>query len=163
VSELVSWVPAAVSAAISVAGAAASTVLWFRARSERREAARQAKLAADAAVASESHLARIADAQIEQHETATARLTAEERDPWQLHRGDNEATLYNDTSTPKYNVSVELRVDDQLWNTDEFAYVGPRRQTDLQRYTDVAAPMSATITWHLLEDCSDTIPPQIIT
>lgn len=85
------------------------------------------------AVASEGHLARIADVHVEQHEATVSRLSAEERDPWEMRRGDNEASIYNDSSTPKFGVKVELRVADQLWTTDEFPYVGPHRSADLDR------------------------------
>jgi hypothetical protein len=161
-AALESWVPGAVSAAVSVVAAVVSTVMWFRARGERRQAAAQAKLATDAAVASEGHLDRIAEVHVQQHETTTARLTAKERDPWQLQLGHNEATFYNDTTTPKYTVKVEIKAADQPWEEDVFAYVGPQRHVSVD-YMAVGGPMSATITWHLLENCSDTIPPQTIT
>lgn len=140
-----------------------SVVMWFRARDERREAARQATKATDAAIAGAGHLARIADVQVEQHEITSARLTVQERDPWQLQRiGSNEANLYNDTTTPKYGVEVEIRAGDQLWSEETISFVGPQRSAPID-FMDLSLPMSATITWHLAEDCSDTIPPQIIT
>jgi hypothetical protein len=161
-ADLESWAPGAVTAAVSVVAAVVSTVMWFRARGERRKAAVQAKLATDAAVASEGHLDRIAEVQVQQHETTTARLTAKERDPWQMRRGHDEATFYNDTTTPKYNVKIEIKAADQPWIEEVFPYVGPQRRVSVD-YAAVGAPMSATITWHLLDDCSDTIPPQIYT
>jgi hypothetical protein len=156
------WVPGAASAAVSLGGAGVSVLMWFRARNERREAARQAKLATNAAVASAGHLDRIADVHVQQQKTTTARLSAEERDPWQLQRSHNEAVFRNDTTTPKYKVKIEIKADDQPWTEGSFEYVGPKRQVSLD-YTAIDAPMSATITWHLLEDSSDTIPPQIFT
>jgi hypothetical protein len=166
----VSAIAAAVSAGVAVVGGVVSVVAWLKARGERREAATQAKLATSAAIASEGHLDRIADVQVQQHETNTALRTAQERDPWQLQRiSSNEANLYNDTSTAKHNVKIEIEAGGTevegpgtAWSKETIRFVGPHRAVPIE-FMDVGMPMSATITWHMDKDRNDDPPPpQII-
>jgi hypothetical protein len=152
---------------VSVSAAIASTVLWFRARGERREAARQAGLANDAAIASAGHLERIAVVQEEQHRAAADQQMILERDPWEIHPDPSrsaEADLYNDSDTPKYKVTVQISVNGQPYlDPETIDFVSPRRRARIA-YIDLSAEISAKIIWYLDEACTVAAPaPQIIT
>jgi hypothetical protein len=156
--DIGSWLPGTVSAAVSVAAAITSTAMWFRARDERREAGRQAKLATDAAVESAGHLGSIADVHVEQQKATAALTTAKERDPWQPQFGHNQVSFHNDSQTSKYNVEVKIAVDGQPWAEKAFPYVGPQRPMVVD-YDAILGEMSATITWYL-DEAFDR-PPEI--
>ncbi|MDT5079676.1 MAG: hypothetical protein QOJ80_4313 [Mycobacterium sp.] len=161
--NVVMWAPV-VSAGVAVASAAAASVMWLRARGERREAARQAKAATNAATESAEHLARIADVHEQQQQTAAKQQSSLERDPWIFRppagRG-GEGELYNDSETPKYNVNVKILMGDQLFDETTIEYVGPRRSKTVHAIS-IAGPMQAVITWFQDEDRTVSPPPQTV-
>lgn len=151
--NVVMWAPVA-TAAVSVAGAVVSSVMWLRARNERREAARHARAASEAQVAIAGSIARIAQLQDDQHKRELQHQSALERDPWRWKQVRGGADLINDSGTPKHGVTVEVLANDEPWDSFTFDYVGPGRSVFVD-YTEVNGEMQAMIRWHLREDQTD--------
>ena len=93
------------------------------------------------------------------------REAAEERDPWSIQRipgTDTEADLVNNTGTAKYGAVVKITVGDQVFSEKTVGFVGPKRTARIDYINFGNAEVTAFITWHLREDCTDNPPPQVI-
>lgn len=158
--NLALWLPGAVSAVVAVIGGVVSVVMWLRAKGEREEAARQAKIATDSAQSAANALSDIAQLQKQRDQRQQSRDAAAERDPWLIHQlpdTELEADLYNDSDTPKYCVNVLIEIEGDVAGSfadKTFPLVGPRRRARIP-YVRVGAPVRATITWYLDEECED--------
>jgi hypothetical protein len=164
--DAVLWAPVA-GAAVAAASAGGSLYAWIRARGERAESARQAKIATDSAADAAGALRQIAELHIKQDERQQSRQLAQERDPWTIHPIDGaHANLINNAETAKYGINVKIYAGGfdphNQFTDDKIDFIGPRRSGRIG-YVDVNGDVTAVITWHLLEDRSDEQLPQTIT
>lgn len=156
--QLSGWAAAGVSAASAVG----SLIGWWRSRAAKTEATEQARLAAVAQLGAADALKRIADAGTAQQETQAKRLAAEEIEPWAVDPIPGRTTgcyLRNKTGTPKYGITIAGKF---VNHPNTFDFIGPRDRKQFGIITGVNAPVSVEVTWHLREDCADTLPPQTI-
>jgi hypothetical protein len=150
--DVVLWAPV-VSAAVSVAGGAASIFGWRRARGERTAAAEQAKIATQAVVDTGDHVGRIAEMQQAQQDARSNQSSAKEREPWTVEDipGDRtQCQLRNNSDTAKYHIGVS----GPTVRAKTIAFVGPNRAGAFT-VVRVNRPIWVDVTWHLREDRSD--------
>jgi hypothetical protein len=148
---------------VSAIGGVVSVVAWIRAKSEREEATRQAKIATDSAATVASAAEQIAGVQTKQDQRQQLRQLAEDRAPWSITPINGaQADLINNADTAKYATTIKIYANDQRFSEENIRFVGPRRSARISNI-DLSAEMKAVITWHLIEDESDEQPPQIIT
>lgn len=150
------------SAGVSASAALGSLIGWWRSRAAKKVAAEQAKLATDAQVATAEALKRIADAGTAHQETQARQLAAEEIEPWAVDRVPGRTTgcyLRNKTGIPKYGITIAGKFVNQ---PNSFDFIGPRDRKQFGIMVGVSVPVSVEVTWHLREDCADTLPPQTI-
>jgi hypothetical protein len=156
--QLSGWAAAGVSAASAVG----SLIGWWRSRAAKNEAAEQALIATEAQVSAADALKQIADAGTARQETQAKRSAAEEIEPWAVDPvpGSGMACyLRNKTGVPKYGISVAGKF---VNHPNSFDFIGPRDHKQFGVTTNINAPVSVEVTWHLREDRTDTLPPQTI-
>lgn len=157
-SQLSGWAAAGVSAASAVG----SLVGWWRSRAAKAEATEQARLATAAHVSAADALKRIADAGTAHQETQAKQLAAEEVEPWAVDPIPGRTTgcyLRNKTGIPKYGITIAGKF---VNHPNTFDFIGPRDRKQFGVITNVNAPVGVEVTWHLEQDCSDSLAPQTI-
>lgn len=150
------------AAGVSAASAVGSLVGWSRSRAAKAEATEQARIATAAQVGTADALKRIAETGAAHQEAQAKRLAAEEIEPWAVEPVPGYTTacyLRNKTGVPKYGVSVTGRFVNQ---PNGFDFIGPRDRKQFGVITGIAAVVSVEVTWHLMEDRTDTLTPQTI-